>query len=224
MNFLDSPLPAEERPETTCLCQTPRPAGAPNPCPYLAPSLMDAPLTPYGYEQVRDKGAALDAQLLVVSPLTRALQTIAPCFGDGPPPVVVEADLRPRIGPHMHTRRRPTAALKTTFPHLDFGGIPATDTRWTPRLEPRSEFDARVFAALRSIVGRPQRDIAVITHFTTLFAWLRPPSDHRLLGPNPSRDHSGPAFLDGGRSGDSEAVASFLAPGEVRTLVVVPGR
>ena len=217
-------LVAGERPESTCLCNPPRPAGAPNPCPYLAPALIDAPLTPFGHEQVRGKGAHLGAQLLLVSPLTRALQTIAPCFENGTPPVVVESSLRPRIGPHMHTRRRPTAALETAFPHLDFSGVPATDTRWTPRLEPRADFDARVFTALCTIMQRPQRNIAVITHFTTLFAWLRPPSDHRLLGPNPSRDDSGPAFLDGRLSDDPEALSSFLAPGEVRTLVVVPGR
>jgi broad specificity phosphatase PhoE len=144
------------------------------------PLHFDARLSTVGHEQVRRTRAAVlryPVELVITSPLTRALQTTFGLFGDHPstPRVEVSALLRERVENSCDLGRSPTE-LAAEFPSLDFGHL---DGVWwhaegSPDhrgvcTEPVSVVQARV-AEFRSYVSsRPESIVAVVGHGTFLF-------------------------------------------------------
>lgn len=139
--------------------------------PWVDPMLFDAPLSDYGEAQVaalRPATAALRVELVVTSPLTRALQTALGAFCDDVP-IVVEALHRERLEASCDIGR-PPRALKADFPSLSFDRLPE---RWwyndggDPHeivSEPEEVFNERVAAFRRWLAERPETRLAVVGH------------------------------------------------------------
>lgn len=143
--------------------------------PFADPMLFDAPLSPHGHDQVavlRDQVAGLAIELVVVSPLTRAVQTALGAFG-GRAPILVEPLLRERVEMSCDIGRSP-AALAAAFPELAFDHL--DDPWWyidpaRPGAivwEPDAVFEPRVAALRTWLAGRPEQCIAMVGHGTFL--------------------------------------------------------
>lgn len=140
----------------------------------IDPLHFDAPLSSFGVEQVLSKCAAaklLDADLVVSSPLTRALQTATGLFADGPAPIIVLSLHRERLGNSCDVGRAPSA-LSEDFPNLNFDHLDETwwfngdkDERGVP-VEPDYQFIQRVSDFSHWISSRPERTIVVVGHGT----------------------------------------------------------
>ena len=141
------------------------------------PLFFDAPLTPRGHAQVAAARAELRAHridVVLASPLTRALQTATGLFEDHPlrPPILVEALHRERLESSCDQGRAP-AALRRDFPNVDFDHL--ADTWWhdegvpDPRgftVEPLDVMLARMADFAAALRDRPERAIAVVGHAT----------------------------------------------------------
>jgi broad specificity phosphatase PhoE len=144
------------------------------------PLHFDAPLSPVGVEQVRQARRAfedLPVELVVTSPLTRALQTAAGLF-DGhrhSPRIVVHALMRERLENSCDVGRSP-AQLAVDFPALDLAHLDdvwwhvdgAPDTRGVC-IEPVAAVAARAIQFRSYLRARPERCIAVVGHGTFFF-------------------------------------------------------
>ena len=144
------------------------------------PLHFDAPLSEIGHEQVRQARARLrdfPVELVVTSPLTRALQTATGLFADHPatPPILVAALSRERVENSCDVGRPPTQ-LSVDFPslalthlgevwwHVD--GVP--DARGIC-VEPIAVVKARVAEFRTFLSSRRERVIAVVGHGTFFY-------------------------------------------------------
>lgn len=144
------------------------------------PGLLDARLTEMGQAQARaarDRLRAIPFELVVVSPLTRAIQTAAILFGDHPtqPRVLVEV-LHRECQESSCDVGRAASEIAAEFPHLDVGHLPEVWWHAEPGcevggypVEPRPLFDARVAAFREWLRARPERTIAVVGHGTFFY-------------------------------------------------------
>ena len=144
------------------------------------PLHFDAPLSEAGHEQVRQARPTLagaPVEVVIVSPLTRALQTALGLFGDHPraPPMLVHHLARERVENSCDVGRSP-ALLAADFPSLDVAHLDevwwqaegAADERGIC-VEPLEAVDARVARFRALLRERPERVIAVVAHGTFLF-------------------------------------------------------
>jgi broad specificity phosphatase PhoE len=156
-----------------CYCETQ--AKGCQPCPYINEDLVDPVLTDKGREQA----AALQAvtrfhapTLVVVSPLTRAIQTAciaydhllqrSPALQAALPWIAVEA-VRERFGNHSCDMRRDVAEVAAEFPHIDFSSVPPTDEAWTKTRETTAHLVERAIGALQFLGERTESEIVVAT-------------------------------------------------------------
>lgn len=150
---------------------------------------FDARLTDFGNEQcaalkATGHGIEKEAQLVVVSPLTRAIETAIRTVDqvDGVPWIALEC-VRERSGNHPCDRRRSIQELKLEFPNIDFDAIEDdTDVHWASlnERETNEALTARGHELLEWISSRPETNIAVVTHSAYLLclfnnAILSPP-------------------------------------------------
>lgn len=141
------------------------------------PMLFDAPLTSLGLEQVAAARAAMrdrPVEVVLVSPLTRALQTALGIFADHParPRIVVEAGHRERLESSCDQGRSPRE-LRAAFPDVAFDHLP--DTWWHDagvpdgrgiHVEPLDVMLARMHDFAASLRDRGEAVIAVVGHAT----------------------------------------------------------
>jgi broad specificity phosphatase PhoE len=144
------------------------------------PLHFDAPLSETGHQQVREARPTLadvPVEIVIVSPLTRALQTAVGLFADHPtaPPMLVTHLARERVENSCDVGRSP-ALLATAFPTIDLAHL--DDVWWhaegTPDergicVEPLEVVDARVAEFRSFLLERPERVIAVVAHGTFFF-------------------------------------------------------
>ena len=151
------------------------------------PGHIDARLTDRGLGQVAAARATVQAipfDLVVTSPLTRAIQTTAGLFADHParPDILVEV-LHRECQESSCDVGRAASVLKAEFPHLTVDHLP--EIWWHAEgepiaegvhIEPRRLFDRRVRAFRDWLAARPERTIAVVGHGTFFFhltgVWL----------------------------------------------------
>eukprot|EP00890_Picochlorum_soloecismus_P000886 jgi/Picsp_1/1799/NSC_05267-R1_phosphoglycerate mutase-like protein len=167
---------------------------------------MDARLTRKGWTQANSLGihaeqhdATAEIQLVVTSPLTRALETAAGAFGSskgtkilmnsqecvpnsqeaqGPifiqegKTYIVHESCRERLGPSSCDARRSRDELEVSFPGVDFSLLPSgPDPFWKENsTEKESAVVARGQIFLDFIMRRPETNIAVVTH--SAFLWF----------------------------------------------------
>lgn len=144
------------------------------------PLHYDAPLSETGREQVAAARAALagvPVELVVTSPLTRALQTALGVFAEHPsaPLLLVAHLVRERVENSCDVGRSP-AALAADFPTLDVAHLP--DVWWHAHgepdergvcVEPIETVEARVAEFRAFVLARPERHIAVVGHGTFFY-------------------------------------------------------
>ncbi|KAF0112640.1 MAG: putative phosphoglycerate mutase family protein [Rhodospirillaceae bacterium] len=142
--------------------------------PFTDPMLFDPPLSARGWAEVAELRGRMDpVELVLTSPLTRAVQTALSVFGDSGVPMVVEPLLREGVDSRGDIGSRPSV-LAAAFPTLDFSHL--DDPWWfcdpavprVLRIEPEARIRARV-AALRNrlaglLAGLSARSVAVIGH------------------------------------------------------------
>lgn len=146
----------------------------------IDPGVPDARLTPKGEAQVAEARDLLrdhPVDLVVVTPLTRALQTAYGIFGGHPstPRFVVEALHRERLEGSCDIGRAP-AYLVAEYPTLDFSHL--DDIWWhaegdvDPRgfhVEPLETTLERVRLFRAFLTGRSERHVAVVGHGTFFY-------------------------------------------------------
>jgi len=140
----------------------------------------DAPLTELGRRQVAERAPELRQyayELVVTSPLTRAIQTTLGLFGDHPasPPIHVECLHREFLESSCDVGRAPSL-LSQDFPHLSFGHL---DEIWWHNegepdergfvVEPPQILGRRVGQFREWLLLRPERMIAVVGHGTFFY-------------------------------------------------------
>mmetsp|Transcript_10367 Transcript_10367/g.24549 ORF Transcript_10367/g.24549 Transcript_10367/m.24549 type:complete len:327 (+) Transcript_10367:134-1114(+) len=138
----------------------------------------DAGLTPKGEEQccklkreLETLSHPLDCELVVVSPLTRTLQTarltVGSCKMGNQRPNFIATDLcRERITNCPADSRRDLSVLKAEFPEVDFGLCIQTekDEMWREHKEDNQLCKERGLRFLQWLAKRPESRIAVVTH------------------------------------------------------------
>lgn len=141
------------------------------------PMLFDAALSPLGHRQVAAGRLELQqvrVDVVLTSPLTRALQTTLGLFADHPsqPKIIVETLHRERLESSCDRGRSP-ADLQVDFPSLALDHLPATwwhdegepDGRGL-RVEPLEVMLARVQDFAAALRDRAEATIAVVGHAT----------------------------------------------------------
>lgn len=141
------------------------------------PLHYDAPLSELGLKQlqgVRERLQGMEIELVITTPLTRALQTAAGLFADHPraPPILVEPLHRERVENSCDVGRSP-ALLAREFPSFALDHLP--DVWWHSHdspdergvcVEPVELVHSRAEAFKRFLLQRPERLIAVVGHGT----------------------------------------------------------
>ena len=144
------------------------------------PLQIDARLTAKGQAQVRaarDRLRAEPVDLVITSPLTRALQTSTGIFADHPgrPPILVEP-LHREYQENSGDVGRPASLLAEEFPHLSLSHLPEVwwhadgepDHRGI-HVEPPDVLQDRLALFRALLAARTERTIAVVGHAT--FFW-----------------------------------------------------
>jgi len=141
----------------------------------------DARLTPHGEAQCAQLKASirgntvwgydkpLNLDLVVVSPLTRTLQTAVLSLGvpgsPGAPPFIANELCRERIADFTCDGRRGLSELKEEFPGVDFSLVTSDeDLAFQTQKEDDLKCQARGRRFLQWLCGRPEIHIAVVTH------------------------------------------------------------
>jgi broad specificity phosphatase PhoE len=160
---------------------------------HFDPATPDAPLTAKGRGQARalpGQVAGLPLELICVSPLSRALETMALAFAEYDPSVPVRVCPRAaeRVNSSCDLGSSP-AVLKGAFPAVDFGAIEGagagewwvqsedSSEDWLARLdpprvtEPLESFARRMDALKAWIQGRPERTICLVCHAVVIHAF-----------------------------------------------------
>ena len=146
--------------------------------PMIRPEIVDSPMTELGKEQCRGQrpeAALLHPQLVVVSPLLRAIQTAKITFGHsdiGEIPWVAHEGCREETGLHVCNKRRPLSQIQADYPELQFhGDISEEDTLWDPhQRENGASKSDRIYQFLVDFVAqRPEQELAVVGHSAWLF-------------------------------------------------------
>lgn len=148
---------------------------------------LDAELTELGRDQARQacrnvKGGseALRIELLVSSPLSRALETASLAFPEAATRSFLCLErLREINGWLLNAQRIPRSALMKRFPTCDFSNLTTEDdTMWTEELEADASVVQRGYDSLRVLCNRPERCIAVCAHGGLFHKLL---NDHPLV-------------------------------------------
>ena len=141
---------------------------------------FDADLTDLGRQQARaaaaqHSGTADNIQLVVSSPLSRALDTAMLVLPEATArgPFMAHDELRERSGWMLNAKRRRREELIAKYPSCDFTHPQTEDDElWTEdELEPTVQTAERGYAFLRWLSERDEREIAVVAH-GGLFSYL----------------------------------------------------
>jgi glucosyl-3-phosphoglycerate phosphatase len=129
---------------------------------------LDSPLTDLGKtqaENVYDQMVKnLSIQLVVSSPLSRAIQTADLAMPVVKNRVCVE-DFREISGWLLNAKRRPTTELQKLFPQWKFHYLPSEqDPLWTAQLESLEDCSERGYKGLCWIMERPEEAILLVCH------------------------------------------------------------
>ncbi len=142
------------------------------------PMLFDARLTALGRRQVaetREKLMARAYDLVVTTPLTRAIETAVGVFGGRGIPIIIEPLHRERLESSCDVGRGPTD-LRAEFPDLSFDHLPAVWWHDAAERDPRGFAIESHETVIERTTGfatwlraRPEKSIAVVGHGTFFF-------------------------------------------------------
>lgn len=150
---------------------------------YLKPDYLDSVLSPLGLEQcenlnakLREKNHLHDADLIVVSPMRRTLQTATVCFRHhvGVTPFLALESLREQAGRHPCDNRLPISEHRPAFPHVNFDEIEHELDPLYPLYpdcrEPAESINQRARDFFDWLLTRDEENIIVVTHSAYLQA------------------------------------------------------
>jgi broad specificity phosphatase PhoE len=141
---------------------------------YLREDLVDASITELGRSQciaLKEKSGDLlsRAELMVVSPMNRTIQTASESFPhlvNRIPWIAVE-HIREQTGHHPCDKRLSVSEHSIKYPHIDFGHVSSDNDPLYDRYdgrEPLSDVLIRCNAFMDWIQKRDEREIIVVTH------------------------------------------------------------
>ena len=137
---------------------------------FRIPETIDAPLTNEGHLQSIELGQSWvkksEIELVLVSPLTRTLDTAMNIFGDTDIPMVSEEFLREYpIGEDTCNKRSSLTHLKYKYPRVKFNLMTDLDTLWTQDYrETIDELEQRLDQMVKYLQDRKEINIAIVGH------------------------------------------------------------
>jgi broad specificity phosphatase PhoE len=136
---------------------------------FRIPETIDSPLTEIGKNQARELGKTWtnkkDIELVIVSPLSRALDTAVAIFNDNTPIICQEFLREYPIGEDTCNIRSSTTLLKNKFPIVDFSDIHLqTDSLWQEERESKENLEKRITTMVDYLKRRPEKIIAIVGH------------------------------------------------------------
>jgi len=172
--------------------------------PYVNDAIKDPPLTCLGVEDAKalwPLAKTLTPELLVVSPLKRATETILIAFKEAirnGVPVMAHGSCREQIGVHTCDRRSSRTDYVEHFPKVDVSHVKHDEdpTSWTQR-ETKLELAKRAHDFMLWLLQRSEREIVVGTHSAFLMGLFHVALDI-----------------------DDDNMKQFFKTGELRTIVV----
>ena len=137
---------------------------------FRIPQTIDSPLTNEGHLQSIELGNTWpkkrEIELVLVSPLTRTLDTAMNIFGDTDIPMISEEFLREYpIGEDTCNKRSSLTHLKNKYPKIKFNLISDNDTLWTQGYrETIDELEQRLDEMVKYLQNRKETNIAIVGH------------------------------------------------------------
>ena len=137
---------------------------------FRIPATIDSPLTQEGHLQSIELGQSWqrkkDIELVLVSPLTRTLETCMNIFGDIDIPIISQEFLREYpIGEDTCNKRSSLTLLKNKFPKIEFQLDVDQDTLWKEDYrENMIELEQRLEKMITYLQKRPEKNIAIVGH------------------------------------------------------------
>ena len=138
----------------------------------------DTPLLHKGYTQAdicrkKFKKELEDVELVLVSPLTRTLQTAVTIFGQS---TFTRSKIRaldclmeyPQGGPELCNKRKTREILERNYPTVEFTYIPDGKVKWGKNKETIEQLEDRIEEMIKFIKDRPETNIAVVSHSSFL--------------------------------------------------------
>tara|TARA_B100000214_G_scaffold373851_2_gene355114 strand:+ start:840 stop:1433 length:594 start_codon:yes stop_codon:yes gene_type:complete len=141
---------------------------------FRIPEVIDSPLTQKGIQQAQQLEKEWtnknEIELVLVSPLTRCLQTANTIFGKTNIPIVCQEFLREYpIGEDTCNMRSQTNSLKNDFSNIDFSDIHLKiDSLWTEERETIEQLNLRIESMIQYIQKRKETKIAIVSHSSYL--------------------------------------------------------
>tara|TARA_A100001037_G_scaffold306202_1_gene349834 strand:+ start:6309 stop:6917 length:609 start_codon:yes stop_codon:yes gene_type:complete len=141
---------------------------------FRTPATIDAPLTNHGHVESIELGyhwdKKHDIELVLVSPLTRTLETCMNIFGDTDIPIESHEFLREYpIGVDTCNKRSSFKEIKDKYPKIDFHLSMDNDLLWKDdSRETLSELEIRIQQMIDYIQSRKETNIAIIGHSSFL--------------------------------------------------------
>lgn len=171
----------------------------------MLPELFDPSLSAVGHAAASDLATRVSLlcpppELMVVSPLRRTLETSSILLAAGPTCVAVAHEAaRERYGKNIYDRRRSRTEQGASFPQIDFAlVISDEDTLWDQhQREDLTSTAERASALLDFLSDQAAEVIAVVSHSVLLSA-----------------------FLNVAVEVDGQELGSYMAPAELRSIVV----
>jgi broad specificity phosphatase PhoE len=176
--------------------------------PFLRSEIIDSPLTELGREQCRvqkDQASKLSPEVIIVSPLCRAVQTALITFDRfrGRIPFIAHDGCREELGLLTCNKRKALSETMRDYPDVDFSMVAESaqeeDNLWIPdRRECPKEQSKRIYSFLVDFIqNRPEKELAVVGHSAWLFTMCH-------------------AVLDFSEEGDE--IKDWFTTGEIRSL------
>jgi broad specificity phosphatase PhoE len=141
---------------------------------YADPRVLDARLTDLGKKQaktIQSRAKEIDPDLIIVSPLSRAIATAVIGFKPATCPFVCHELCREMIGKNICDKRRKISEVKKDFPEVDYCNIDSNDdSLFTPERETISACVARGYEFMNWLRQRKEKNIAVVCHSSFLLA------------------------------------------------------
>jgi broad specificity phosphatase PhoE len=137
---------------------------------FRIPATIDSPLTNEGHLQSIELGQSWqkkkEIELVLVSPLTRTLETCMNIFGDTEIPIISQEFLREYpIGEDTCNKRSSLTLLKNRFPKIEFQLDVDHDTLWKEDYrENMIELEQRLEKMITYLQSRPEKNIAIVGH------------------------------------------------------------
>ena len=141
---------------------------------FRIPLSYDAPLTNHGHVESIELGYKWDKkhdiELVLVSPLTRTLETCMNIFGDTNIPIECHEFLREYpIGEDTCNKRSSLTEIKGKYPKIDFNLSMDDDLLWKENYrETIPELEIRIQIMINYIRSRKETNIAIVGHSSFL--------------------------------------------------------